>query len=205
MLFLNFNSEHVDSFKSKFHDVALLYKGKGIGFLLGEIEASQGPFEVIAYSPPQFLLVFLYDILFWYVYFVFGFGEQYFGLQDDDVPLLFILNNDNQKYLKPNLEPDQIAPWLKQYMVKLLLMLPLILIHISDALFFKLQNAVCSISWLQYEFYFIFLFFINILHSSYYSSYLFVFLIKLISDLQCDHVSGWKLKAIHKIRAHSWN
>uniref|UniRef100_A0A2N9GX93 Thioredoxin domain-containing protein n=1 Tax=Fagus sylvatica TaxID=28930 RepID=A0A2N9GX93_FAGSY len=110
MLFLNFNSEHVDSFKSKFHDVALLYKGKGIGFLLGEIEASQGPFE-------------------------------YFGLKDDDVPLLFILNNDNQKYLKPNLEPDQIAPWLKQYMVKLLLMLPLILIHISDALFFKLQNA----------------------------------------------------------------
>ncbi|KAK9996922.1 hypothetical protein SO802_021608 [Lithocarpus litseifolius] len=85
MLFLNFTGNHVDSFKSKFHDVALHNKGKGISFLIADVEASQGPLE-------------------------------YFGFKDDLVPLLFILKNDGQKYLKPNLEPEHIAPWLKQYM-----------------------------------------------------------------------------------------
>ncbi|KAL4632741.1 hypothetical protein ACB092_04G072100 [Castanea dentata] len=84
MLFLNFTGDHVDSFKSKFHDVALHNKGKGISFLIADVEASQGPLE-------------------------------YFGFKDDLVPLLFILKNDGQKYLKPNLEPEHIAPWLKQY------------------------------------------------------------------------------------------
>ncbi|KAM3750630.1 hypothetical protein ACB098_04G049900 [Castanea mollissima] len=84
MLFLNFTGDHVDSFKSKFHDIALHNKGKGISFLIADVEASQGPLE-------------------------------YFGFKDDLVPLLFILKNDGQKYLKPNLEPEHIAPWLKQY------------------------------------------------------------------------------------------
>ncbi|KAM4106274.1 hypothetical protein ACB094_04G054200 [Castanea mollissima] len=86
MLFLSFTGDHVDSFKSKFHDVALHNKGKGISFLIADVEASQGPLEDI-----------------------------YFGFKDDLVPLLFILKNDGQKYLKPNLEPEHIAPWLKQY------------------------------------------------------------------------------------------
>lgn len=85
MLFLNFSSELVDAFKSKYHEVADLYKGKGVGFLLGDLEASQGAF-------------------------------QYFGLNEDQVPLIIIQNNDGQKYLKPNLEPDHIATWLKEYM-----------------------------------------------------------------------------------------
>ncbi|KAJ4965892.1 hypothetical protein NE237_017741 [Protea cynaroides] len=85
MLFLNYSSDHVDAFKSKYHDVAQQYKGQGVDFLLGDLEASQGAF-------------------------------QYFGLQEDQVPLLIIQSSDGKKYLKPNLEPDHIAPWLKEYM-----------------------------------------------------------------------------------------
>ncbi|KAF8377051.1 hypothetical protein HHK36_030423 [Tetracentron sinense] len=86
MLFLNFSSELGDAFKSKYNEIAEHYKGKGISFLLGDLEASQGAF-------------------------------QYFGLKDDQVPLIVIQKNDGEKYLKPNLEPDHIAPWLKEYMI----------------------------------------------------------------------------------------
>ncbi|CAK9142927.1 unnamed protein product [Ilex paraguariensis] len=85
MLFLNFGSELVDTFKSKYHEVAEQYKGKGVNFLMGDVEASQGAF-------------------------------QYFGLKDDQVPLIIIQTNDGQKYLKPNIEPDHIASWVKEYM-----------------------------------------------------------------------------------------
>ncbi|XP_019182285.1 PREDICTED: protein disulfide-isomerase-like [Ipomoea nil] len=84
MLFLNFSSELIDTFKSKYHEVAEQYKGKGISFLIGDVEASQGAF-------------------------------QFFGLKDDQVPLVVIQTNDGRKYLKPNLEPDHIAPWVKQF------------------------------------------------------------------------------------------
>ncbi|KAJ6337398.1 hypothetical protein OIU76_007134 [Salix suchowensis] len=40
---------------------------------------------------------------------------QYFGLREDQVPLVVIQTTDGQKYLKANLESDQIAPWLKEY------------------------------------------------------------------------------------------
>ena len=43
--------------------------------------------------------------------------EQYFGLREDQVPLVVIQTTDGQKYLKANLESDQIAPWLKEYKV----------------------------------------------------------------------------------------
>ncbi|KAF6152824.1 hypothetical protein GIB67_004653 [Kingdonia uniflora] len=86
MLFVNFDSDISDSYKSTIHDAAQQYKGKGVSFLIGDVEASQGAF-------------------------------QYFGLKEDMVPLIIIQTNDNQKYLKPNIEhPDHIAPWLKEYM-----------------------------------------------------------------------------------------
>ncbi|KAI8531353.1 hypothetical protein RHMOL_Rhmol11G0129900 [Rhododendron molle] len=84
MLFVNFSSENVDAFKSKYRDVAEQYKGKGISFLMGDVEASQGAF-------------------------------QYFGLKEDQVPLIVIQTSDGQKYLKPNLGPDQISLWVKEY------------------------------------------------------------------------------------------
>ncbi|KAF7130493.1 hypothetical protein RHSIM_Rhsim10G0129000 [Rhododendron simsii] len=42
MAFINFTGEHLDAFKSKFKDVATAYRGKGVSFLLGDLEASQG-------------------------------------------------------------------------------------------------------------------------------------------------------------------
>ncbi|TYH18671.1 hypothetical protein ES288_A05G291500v1 [Gossypium darwinii] len=84
MLFANLSNEGVDSLKSKFREVAEQYKGQGIGFLLGDLEASQAAF-------------------------------QYFGVQESQVPLIIILENDGKKYLKPNLEADHIAPWVKDY------------------------------------------------------------------------------------------
>ncbi|GAV71959.1 Thioredoxin domain-containing protein/Thioredoxin_6 domain-containing protein [Cephalotus follicularis] len=84
MLFINTSSEASASFKSKYREVAEGYKGEGISFLLGDIEASQGAF-------------------------------QYFGLKDDQVPLVIIQTTDGRKYLNPNVEPDQIAPWVKEF------------------------------------------------------------------------------------------
>lgn len=40
---------------------------------------------------------------------------QYFGLKEDQVPLIVIQTTDGQKYLKANLVSDEIAPWLKEY------------------------------------------------------------------------------------------
>jgi protein disulfide-isomerase A1 len=40
---------------------------------------------------------------------------QYFGLKEDQVPLIIIQHNDGKKFFKPNLEPDHLATWLKAY------------------------------------------------------------------------------------------
>lgn len=50
--------------------------------------------------------------------------KQYFGLQESQVPLIIVQTNDGQKYLKPNLEPDHIAPWVKEYKVILNALVP---------------------------------------------------------------------------------
>ncbi|XP_076911469.1 protein disulfide-isomerase-like [Bidens hawaiensis] len=83
MLFLNFSSKPFGAFESKYHDIANEHKGKGISFLMGDVEASQGAFE-------------------------------FFGLKEDHVPVI-VINNEKDKYVKPNLEPDHIESWLKQY------------------------------------------------------------------------------------------
>ncbi|CAB4266912.1 unnamed protein product [Prunus armeniaca] len=84
MLFLNFSSEGVDAFKSKYREVAEKYNKEGISFLIGDLEASQGAF-------------------------------QYFGLKEDQVPLIIIQTNDGKKFLKPNVEPDHIIAWVQEY------------------------------------------------------------------------------------------
>lgn len=40
---------------------------------------------------------------------------QYFGLKEDQAPLILIQENDGPKYVKPHLQPDQIALWLNEY------------------------------------------------------------------------------------------
>ncbi|KAL3844789.1 hypothetical protein ACJIZ3_002192 [Penstemon smallii] len=84
MLFVNFSKEQ-DLFQPKYNEVAALYKGKGISFMLGDVDVTQNAF-------------------------------QYFGLKGDQAPLLIIQNAEGQKYLKANIEPSQIAPWVKEYM-----------------------------------------------------------------------------------------
>ena len=44
MLFAKLEQWGVDSLKSKYHEVAKQYKGQGIGFLLGDVKASQAAF-----------------------------------------------------------------------------------------------------------------------------------------------------------------
>lgn len=83
LLFMNF-SEDFDSYKSKYEQVAGEYKSKGISFLLGDLDASQG-------------------------------ALQYFGVKEEQVPLMIIETNDGTKYLKPQLKPDQIESWMKDY------------------------------------------------------------------------------------------
>lgn len=41
---------------------------------------------------------------------------KYFGLSEDQAPLIILQEIGGQKFLKPNLEPDQIASWLKDYL-----------------------------------------------------------------------------------------
>nr|BAG16714.1 protein disulfide isomerase [Glycine max] len=40
---------------------------------------------------------------------------QYFGLKEEQVPLIIIQHNDGKKFFKPNLEADHIPTWLKAY------------------------------------------------------------------------------------------
>ncbi|KAG4200792.1 hypothetical protein ERO13_A05G236000v2 [Gossypium hirsutum] len=84
MLFANLSVEGIDSLTSKYREVAEQFKGQGIGFLLGDLEASQA-------------------------------AIQYFGVQESQVPLIIIQNNDRKKYLKPNLQANDIAPFVKDY------------------------------------------------------------------------------------------
>lgn len=43
---MNFTNEHFEEFKSKYNEVAEIYKGKDIGFLMGDLDISQGAFQV---------------------------------------------------------------------------------------------------------------------------------------------------------------
>lgn len=46
MLFVNFSSKSFGAFESKYHDIATEHKGKGISFLIGDVEATQAAFQV---------------------------------------------------------------------------------------------------------------------------------------------------------------
>ncbi|XP_021863789.2 protein disulfide isomerase-like 1-1 [Spinacia oleracea] len=41
---------------------------------------------------------------------------KHFKLEDSHAPLVFIHKTEAQKYLKTNVEPDQLAPWLKKFL-----------------------------------------------------------------------------------------
>ncbi|KAI3707511.1 hypothetical protein L6452_26107 [Arctium lappa] len=85
MLFLDFAHEQIDAFKLKYKDAASEYKGKGLNFLLGDVQASQA-------------------------------ALQYFGLKEDQAPVLIVQNSNGLKFINSNVEADQLAPWLKDYL-----------------------------------------------------------------------------------------
>ncbi|KVH99627.1 disulfide isomerase [Cynara cardunculus var. scolymus] len=45
MLFVNFSSKPFGDFEATYHEIANEHKGKGISFLMGDVEASQGAFQ----------------------------------------------------------------------------------------------------------------------------------------------------------------
>lgn len=47
----------------------------------------------------------------------FYFELQYFGLKPEQAPVIIIMDNDDQKYVKDHVEPDAIAAYLKDYKV----------------------------------------------------------------------------------------
>ena len=113
MMFLNFSAEDADSFKSKYREAAEQHRHDGINFLVGDLEASQGAFQVVVKDLlfSSYLLEIIFIIL------KFGYSWQYFGLKQDQAPLILIQHNDAKKFFKPNLKPDDIATWLKDYKV----------------------------------------------------------------------------------------
>lgn len=62
--------------------------------------------------------------------------EKYFGIKDDQVPVIIIQTNDGEKFLKPNVEPDQIASWVKDF--KVILLYSLLFSGVLRPLFIKL-------------------------------------------------------------------
>lgn len=123
MFFLNFSSEVADSLKSKYREVAEQYKGQGLSFLMGDIESSQAALNVCI----PFCFVWLFMLLALFSISLtclipYWFALQYFGLNEDQVPVILVQKNDRHKFVKSNVEPDQIAPWMKEYKVKLFLL-----------------------------------------------------------------------------------
>lgn len=115
MLFINFTTEEAVSFKKKYHETAEQFKQQGISFLVGDVESSQGAFQVYIILFNILLIVILCSISISDI--VIDFYWQYFGLKEDDVPLIIIQHNDGKKFFKPKLEADQISTWLKSYKV----------------------------------------------------------------------------------------
>lgn len=85
MFFVNFALDNFEALKSKFYEVASSFKGKDISFLLGDL--NEGSQGVL----------------------------EYFGVKESQAPLVVIQENDGTKYLKANVEPDQMASWFKEY------------------------------------------------------------------------------------------
>ncbi|XP_056682804.1 protein disulfide-isomerase-like isoform X2 [Spinacia oleracea] len=85
-MILNFASDNAATLKSKFYDIAHILKGGKISFLLSDLEPNN-----------ERLL-------------------KFFKLDGSLVPLIYIQGNGGKKYLKANVEDDQVVPWFKKFM-----------------------------------------------------------------------------------------
>lgn len=60
------------------------------------------------------------------------------------MPVLLVQKNDKFKYVKHNVEADQIAPWVKDYKVKLFLSHSVNMFALHSAQFLVLSFKFCS-------------------------------------------------------------
>ncbi|XP_076955844.1 protein disulfide-isomerase-like [Bidens hawaiensis] len=84
-LYVDFECEDFKSFKFNLQNVAAQYKGKGLWFYLADPRIDHED-------------VFKYD-----------------GLRLDQLPVIFIYNNYGSRYMKSNLKPEDILPWINEY------------------------------------------------------------------------------------------
>ncbi|KVI08228.1 disulfide isomerase [Cynara cardunculus var. scolymus] len=99
--------------KSKYNEIAGLYKGKGLKFLLGDVLASESAFQVTNYLPHNHIYWSISVLISTHI--LIFLDDQFFGLTEDQAPVLVVQNNKGLKFINPNVEIDQIAPWLKSY------------------------------------------------------------------------------------------
>ncbi|XP_021771882.1 protein disulfide-isomerase-like [Chenopodium quinoa] len=85
-MILNFASVNAAALKSKYYDIAQLLKGGKISFLLNDLEPNN-----------ERLL-------------------KFFKLDESQVPLIYVQGKGDKKYLKANVEPDQVVPWFKKFL-----------------------------------------------------------------------------------------
>ncbi|KMT13995.1 hypothetical protein BVRB_4g078260 [Beta vulgaris subsp. vulgaris] len=85
-MIVDFADENAAQLKSKFYDIAYLFKGGQMSFLFGDFEPTN-----------QRLLKFL-------------------KLEESLIPLIYIQKNGGEKYLKANVQPDQVVSWFKNFL-----------------------------------------------------------------------------------------
>ncbi|GAB2212977.1 hypothetical protein Droror1_Dr00020986 [Drosera rotundifolia] len=84
MLLMHMNDRATESYKAKYREIAKSYKGKGMSFLIGDVEVGYGLM-------------------------------RFFGVEQEETPMLSIETLDKKKYVKANVGPEDIVPWLKEF------------------------------------------------------------------------------------------
>ncbi|GAA0139368.1 chaperone [Lithospermum erythrorhizon] len=86
MLYVDYTSDDYDAFKSTYYDVAKQFKGKGVSFLMGDVEASQKVLESIDLNVDQVPILIIET-------------KSFVGI----------------KYIKPKVSPEHILSFVKDF------------------------------------------------------------------------------------------
>ncbi|KAG9149157.1 hypothetical protein Leryth_003166 [Lithospermum erythrorhizon] len=86
MLYVDYTSDDYDAFKSTYYDVAKQFKGKGVSFLMGDVEASQKVLESIDLNVDQVPIL-----------------------------IIETKSIDGIKYIKPKVSPEHILSFVKDF------------------------------------------------------------------------------------------
>jgi len=72
---------------------------------------------------------------------------QYFGLKEEQAPLILIQDGDSKKFLKDHIEADQIVSWLKEYFVSIALNFSALVIFCLISYDFRAHWSVLFVGW----------------------------------------------------------